>query len=208
MLLLLGDREIGAMTDPIEEVCVPARDLGVLINALVIDLERYSKTTLVLLLASNTVTNAWVHNGGVLSAIQSAHADLLSNAKAWAKTGRAVSRVKRLNAAVARYEETVAAIRAGRLPPKKKRVRGEGLTMTDKIGDLVLDLLGYSDTAETEEKITNLTGRDAEDVALDFNVERCAGCGVWCGSYEANDEIVEAEGRFFCQSCAPQDEDA
>lgn len=74
------------------------------------------------------------------------------------------------------------------------------------IADMVHRLLGYTMTGAEEEEIAALTGRDVEDVALDFNIERCQECGLWTESCEMNEERA-GQGEVVCLSCAPENDE-
>lgn len=90
-------------------------DLGKLTDALAADLERHSKTTLLLYLAHRVVWEGYYRHG-TLAGASKAHAELLEELKRWAKTGRMVNRGKRL-------DSMLKAIREGGPIPKKKRKR-------------------------------------------------------------------------------------
>lgn len=108
--------------DITEEPKVTVGELGKLTDALAADLEKHSKTTLLLYLASRVVWDAYFRHG-TIAAVSQAHADVLDEMKTWAKTGRMVNQGKRLNSMMKRHDETMAAIREGRPLPKKKRKR-------------------------------------------------------------------------------------
>ncbi|MBF0393173.1 MAG: hypothetical protein HQL38_10865 [Alphaproteobacteria bacterium] len=69
---------------------------------------------------------------------------------------------------------------------------------------LVRSLIGFSATSEIEDHIREVTGRDAEDAALDYNVECCGMCGVWQESCEMRSDIAEETGCVVCCTCEPE----
>lgn len=71
--------------------------------------------------------------------------------------------------------------------------------MTDTPGDLVFDLLGHLAPWDTEDEIEATTGRSVEDVALDYNLERCSRCGVWSES-----GVLDEAG--ICLFCADEED--
>lgn len=85
-------------------------------------LEKHSKTTLLIYLASLTTSRAWYLNG-TRQAVAEAQATLLEDLKGWAETGRMVNRGKRSDASLKRTRELLDAIRDGKPLPKPKRKR-------------------------------------------------------------------------------------
>lgn len=111
------------MTDQEEATCKVTRgDLGKLTDALAADLEKHSKTTLLLFLANRTVSDAYFRYG-TLAAVGEAHSELLAQLKGWAKTGAMVNRGKRVDALLKRHDAAMTAIKEGRPLPKTKRKR-------------------------------------------------------------------------------------
>lgn len=84
------------------------------------------------------------------------------------------------------------------------------MTEPDKVMALVLDLVGYSSVGTTmkESEIEEITGRDVEDVALDYEVERCAECGYWCESSHMNYDTADEPNGARCLDCAPDQEES
>ena len=76
--------------------------------------------------------------------------------------------------------------------------------MTDKIGVIVRGMTGLSNfsTLSTEELLTEMTGRNCEDVALDYNVEKCSTCGYWLESCE----MIPDQQHPTCIHCCDLDE--
>ena len=74
----------------------------------------------------------------------------------------------------------------------------------DKVLELVERLEGYScvATSAVEGEIRELTGREAEDVALDYNLELCSECGYWQDSSAMNEDNA-ANGIIICIDCEP-----
>lgn len=108
--------------DITEEPKVTVGDLGTLTDALAADLEKHSKTTLLLYLANRVVWDAYFRHG-TITAVSQVHADVLNEIKTWAEIGRMVNQSKRLDNMMRRHDETMATLSTGRLFPQKKPKR-------------------------------------------------------------------------------------
>ncbi|MCM8735156.1 hypothetical protein M5E06_13285 [Azospirillum sp. A1-3] len=76
----------------------------------------------------------------------------------------------------------------------------------EQVAALVHSLIGYQMTLDKEEEIAAITGCDAEDAALDHNIERCQECGIWTQSCNINANLA-ADGEVICVDCIPEGEE-
>jgi hypothetical protein len=76
------------------------------------------------------------------------------------------------------------------------------MTARDLADKIHQDLLGTCESlSKYQDEYSEIETDDLEEALMEFNVERCAGCGWWYESGDLVDEDLNEETTGYCADC-------